>query len=349
MNEIEKLIKASKKLKNKEERDEFLIAHAVCPYCLTQTIVRTNSSEKYCSKCGTIIEELEFYYSHGTTKENGDREEIYTPPTNSRSRATVSASFYVDRKVSHANRELFKRLQRQSLYESAKYAESPYTYKSIKQIVSSLIQTFPIGNRDVLIETAMQIYKKEIKKNPANKKGKIKPQILVYLALKKLKISVDYKKYINTTFKATSGLKNKTITNYKNSISKNITRTISSYAKEEKEDYRKYEIEQALKKAGLLPTIETVNTIYSIFEKIIKHNPNLGFSTVVQKIITWKQLEEKRADILKEPQTTNSAKTKSTERLNALNIKENAIQSKIKNFKKIIDEYPSFKLREIVE
>lgn len=346
MEEIEKIIKQANKLKNKKDREDLLLLHGICPICLTQTIVRDEASEKYCKKCGTIFEEVEFYYSHGITKENGDREEIYTPPTNSKSKASVSASFYVDKKVSPKNRELFKRLQRQSLYESAKYAESPYTYKSIRQIVSSLKQVFPIGNKDVVIETAMQIYKREVAKNPANKKGKIKPQILVYLALKKLKIYVDYKKYINTTFKATSGLKNKTITNYKSSISKNISKTLSSYAVEEKESYRKYEIDQMLKKLNISYPDGTINLIYKIAGEIIKHNPNLGFATVVQKIITWKQLEAKREKAINDFNEHKSQQNKKDERFNALKIKEDAIQNKINGFANIMKKYPNFKFKE---
>jgi ribosomal protein S27E len=344
--EINIVLNKAKKIKNEEDRKEFLLLHRICPICLTQTIVKDNlSSEIYCSKCGMIFDNTEFYYSHGTTKENGDREEIYTPPTNSKSKASVSASFYVDKKVSPANRELFKRLQRQSLYESAKYAESPYTYKAIKQIVSSLSQSVPIGNKDVLIETAMQIYKKEISKNSENKKGKMKPQILVYLAMKKLRLYVDYKKYIATTFKTTSGLKNKTITNYKNTISRNITRAISSYAKEEKTAYRKYEIDHLLKKAKVLSSEEAINTIYKIFEDLIKYNPNIGFTIIVQKIIAWKLLEMKREKANMELKGAEN-KNKLFERLKAINVKENTLQNKTKNFKKILDKYSSFKLKE---
>ena len=348
MSVVEKLINESKSIKNKEDRDDFLIMHGICPVCLTQTIVKDENCEKYCTKCGLVIQDGNFYYSHGITKENGDREEIYIPPTNRAMKSSVYSGFFVDSNISQSKRSLYKRLQRQELYESAKNAESPYTYKSVKQVVSSLKEAFPIHNKTLIVETAMSIYMTQIKRNGA-KIEKIKPQILVWLALKKLKIHISYKKYVNLTYKTTVGLKNRTVTNYKNTISKNMSKAITGYTKEEKELFKKNEIEYILLKENIDFSKELVNNIYDMVNEILIYNPNLSFEFIAKKMITYKELENKRKDLNTYIANNNTEKNindinRHKEKLKAVEIKEDTIKKKIKKIDDIIMKHKEFEI-----
>lgn len=343
---IENIIKESKKIKNKEDRDDFLLKHRICPFCLTQTVTKDISTgEVYCTKCGFVFEEIDFYYSHGTTMESGNREEIYIEPTDTKAKSTASSGFYVDKNVSSNKRALYKRLQKEALYASEKYANS-YIYKSIAHVVSLMSKNALIKqNKNAIIDTAMQIYKKQIK----NKKRKIKPQILISLALKKIGLIVPNERYITDSYQTLYNKRNRTILNYKNSLSRYMSKEINKYSEKEKETIRKYELQEILLSLKIYWNGNAVEKLYLGFKDLVNYNPNLNFKEIIEKLIMWKQLEIRKEKLIEKenwfilknkPEELNIIKNK----IESINKKEEAIKSKVKNIDKTAEKYLNFKV-----
>lgn len=345
---IQKIINKGNKIKNEQQREEYFLSYSICPICLTQTIKR-KEGEVYCNKCGTVFD-IEFEYTHGYTKEDGDRVEIYTPPTNSSEKSLSYAGFNLDKNIPFEKRELFKRLHKVSKYVSAKYSENPHLYKTLKRIISMLNLSQAVGDKKILLETAMKEYRNQLEKAKNNKikADRINPYTILIKALHKQHIYVDKKTLMSNLYSTNSALKSTKLTSFKKNISKNLMKLSKTYTPEELVEYKKNLIHQVFSGAKIQLSEELVDEAYSIFNSIIKFNPNIGIEDAMNKLIIKLKLEKRIKELektmIKEKNEGNEKWISIRNKIILLNKKVTTLNHILKNIDKILQQHPKFKI-----
>ncbi|MEM3860044.1 MAG: hypothetical protein QW478_11695 [Candidatus Micrarchaeaceae archaeon] len=345
---IKKIISKGNKIKNEQQREQYFLSYSICPICLTQTIKR-EEGEVYCKNCGTVFD-TEIEYTHGYTKEDGDRVEIYTPPTNSSEKSSSYAGFNLDKNIPFEKRELFKRLHRVAKYVSAKYSENPHLYKTLKRIISLLNLSQAVGNKKILLETAMREYRnqQEKTKNNKTKADRINPYTILIKALYKQHIYVDKKTLMSILYATNSALKSTKLVSFKKNISKNMMKLSKTYTPEELIEYKKHVIQQVFHGAKIPLSEELVNEAYSIFTDLIKFNPNIGIEDAMNKLILKLKLEKRIEDLTKEMNSERKAGNEKwislRTKINLLNKKLITVNNILKNINSILKRHPKFKI-----
>ncbi len=276
---LKELIKNSKKIKDKEDRDLYLIKHSICPVCLESTLTK-DASDTYCTKCGYVVDEPEFYMSHGTTKESGDRVEIYTPASNLSNRSTPTRGFRVEGRMSSKNREKYARLSKIDFYVKASGTNSSML-KSLRRIVSVMNHNQSMIEKHIIEETALMIHKK-VQKYINDKK---KTNIYTIITLTFLFLGIP----INTRLLYDTLLSDKTFAHFKKNTNKGIEEIMKKMTPEEKKEIKKKLTEQILKAYKISYTEKDIDKIYDVSQEIINLAPNNGIENTIRTIIEIKK------------------------------------------------------------
>lgn len=283
--EITKIISKSKKLKDKNEMEAKLLSHAICPSCLTQTVIY-DSGERYCTKCGRCFD-VNFYQSHGSTLEDGDRKEIYVPPTTLISKATPTRSFYVGKEMRGQKKELFSRLNRINFYIAAGSSKNILLEKFLRRTLGIVAKEQPLYEKSLIEETALRIKNKLLPLLKSQKK--INNYSILYFTFLQLGLSLNLKLLYDKTYTSNDI---KSYTQFRSSITTSSHKIMNLLPEEEKTFLRKQKIKQEFMVKRIDVTDKKVNDIFNASTALVVFFPNLGNMQIVSKIIDYKRHEE---------------------------------------------------------
>jgi len=282
---LEKILNEYEKIKKKngeEMANEFLISHRVCPICKTLTIVKSDEGDMYCSKCGTIFENVEYYQSHGTEYDEGrNRKEIYVPPTTLRSKARPYYTIgYIGNEVPTKNREKYKKLRKIGFYVDASYSKNSQVLKKTETIIKEALKSPSSEVRNLVTESVLMLYSKLQKRFRSWKK--INLYSVVVLVGNQLGIKVDIK-----TLYEIEGNKKISINKFRRNINRGIEKIFSILSDKEKDEIKKFMLAEIIGSSRIKSRDEaTIKSFLKTINKIMALYPNITFYDSAKMIIS---------------------------------------------------------------
>jgi transcription initiation factor TFIIIB Brf1 subunit/transcription initiation factor TFIIB len=282
---FEKLLKEYEKIKNskgEEIANEFLTNHQVCPICKTLTIIKGLEGDTYCTKCGTIFNDVEYYESHGIEFDDGrNKKEVYVPPTNLRSKAKPFYNIgYVGKEVAYKNKSEYKKLRKIGFYVGASYSKNSQVLKRTEDIIRMSVMTSSLELRNLVSESVLMLYNKLQKRFRSWKKINI--YSVIVLVGNQLGIKIDIKKL----YEAENNDKI-SMNKFRRSINRGIERIFSILTKEEKEEIKKFMLTEIIKNSRIKNVNDSIiQDFLKTINKIMNLYPNITFYDSAKMILS---------------------------------------------------------------
>jgi hypothetical protein len=276
---VKKVVKESLKIKIDDDRKIYLLNHNICPTCLIPDLVKSGS-DTYCQKCGTIWNDYEIYQTHGFTSADGDKKEIYTPPTNLRSKAQISRMYIKGENMTQKNKQKFWRLSKQQHWTDSSFAKNHQAYLNINQIIIALSSSgHAIQNKKLIEDVALSIYAQI--KNSKKYWEKINMESVIYLTFIMMGMKLNMKDLYEVTGKDEKQNFNK----FKRMINKSVEKIFQIIPEEKRISIKKHMVKQILTSSGINVGDDTSNKVYDIANKIILAYPNMSMYHATKYII----------------------------------------------------------------
>ena len=271
-----------KKENGEEAANEFLISKHVCPVCKTLTLIKGSEGDTYCSKCGLIFEEYEFYESHGTEFDDGkNRKEIYVPPSNYRSKARPYYGIgFIGKEVSYKNKDKYKKLRKIGFYVNASYSKNSQVLKRTEDITREALTIQSSEIRSLLAESVLMFYTKLQKRFRSWKKINI--YSVIVLIGNQLGIKIDIKRLYEI-----EGNKKISLNKFRRNINRGIERIFSVLNTNEKTEIKLLILKEILR-TSKIKTIDNklLKDMLTTINKIMDLYPNITFYDSAKMIIS---------------------------------------------------------------
>ena len=282
---LEKVLKQLEKIRKNngdESANEFLINHRVCPVCKTLTLIKSYEGDLYCSKCGVIFEDVEYYESHGTEFDDGrNRKEIYVPPTTLRSKArpyyTIGS---VGREVAQKNKDKYKKLRKIDFFVNASFSKNSQVLKRVENIAKMALKNPSAEIRNLIAGSVLMLYTKLQKRFRSWKKINI--YSVIVLVGNQLGIKIDIKNLYEI-----EGNKKISINKFKRNINRGIEKIFSILTEDEKKEIKKFMLVEIIKSSRIkYVDDETIKEFLKTINKIMELYPNITFYDSAKMIIS---------------------------------------------------------------
>jgi len=282
---LEKILKDYEKIKKKngeEVANEFLISHRICPVCKTLTIIKSRESDTYCSNCGLIFGDVEYYESHGTEYDEGrNRKDIYVPPTTLRSKARPYYTIgYIGNEVISKNKDKYKKLRKIGFYVNASYSKNSQVLKRTESIVREAVMHPSSEIRNLVAESVLMLYGKLQKRFRSWKKINI--YSVIVLVGNQLGIKIDVKRLYEI-----EGNKKISVNKFRRNINRGIERIFSILTKNEKDEIKKFMLTEIIRSSRIKSrNEEMIKDFLKTINKIMELYPNITFYDSAKMIIS---------------------------------------------------------------
>jgi len=282
---LERILKQYEKIKKKNGENaanDFLLSHRVCPVCKTLTLIKSSEGDTYCSTCGVIFGDVEYYESHGTEYDDGrNRKDIYVPPTTLRSKATPYYSIgYIGKEVASKNKDKYKKLRKIGFYVNASYSKNSQVFKRTESIVREAVMPSSTEVRNLVAESVLMLYRKLQKRFRSWKKINI--YSVIVLVGNQLGIKIDVKSLYEI-----EGNKKISINKFRRNINRGIERIFSILSKNEKDEIKKFMLTEIIKSSRIKSKNEaTIKDFLKTINKIMELYPNITFYDSAKMIIS---------------------------------------------------------------
>jgi hypothetical protein len=278
MKEYEKI----KKSKGEEIANEFLINHRICPNCKTLTIIKGLEGDTYCTRCGTIFNDVEYYESHGVELDDGrNKKEVYVPPTNLISKARPFYNIgYIGKEVAYKNKNEYKKLRKIGFYVNASYSKNSQVLKRTEDIVRMSVITSSLELRNLVSESVLMLYNKLQKRFRSWKKINI--YSVIVLVGNQLGIKIDIKKLYEV-----ENNDKMSMNKFRRSINRGIERIFSILTKEEKEEIKRFMLTEIIKNSRVKTVNDSIiQDFLKTINKIMNLYPNITFYDSAKMILS---------------------------------------------------------------
>jgi len=282
---LERILKEYEKIKNKNGEvvaNDFLVSHRVCPVCKTLTLIKSSEGETYCSNCGTIFGDFEYYESHGTEFDDGrNRKDIYVPPTTLRSKARPQYTIgYIGKEVASKNKDKYKKLRKIGFYVNASYSKNSQVLKRAENIVREAVMSSSTEVRGLMSESVLMLYSKLQKRFRSWKKINI--YSVIVLVGNQLGIKIDVKRLYEI-----EDNKKISINKFRRNINRGTEKIFSILTKNEKDEIKKFMLREMIKSSRIKSTNdETIKAFLKTINKIMELYPNITFYDSAKMIIS---------------------------------------------------------------
>jgi len=279
---VKKIKAEAKKVsgENKDLYEEYMVSHNVCPICEKVSIVHSGN-DTYCSICGTIFNDVEFYQSHGNEfDEDRNRKEIYTPPSTLRNKATPFYNMDVGgSKMNTATRYKFYKLRKINYLVDASFAKNSQIVRRIEDLINVVVMSKDKNFKNLIIESVLMLYSKIQKRFRGWKK--INVVSILYLVAQQLGIKIDLSKIYDL-----EGNEKVSLNKFKRNVKRGVEKIFAMLTEQERIEFKKFMLREIVKESRQKDLDEkTLDLIFKTVEDLYKVYPNITFYDAVKTIL----------------------------------------------------------------